>query len=1058
MATQTTSSSSSQSLKAAVWTVLTLVVFCGLTFAYMRVTEPLFTADHSHDIQFTHPETEELVPQPPENRMWAEKHLPNQPWAMEAKYQLRNRDTVLYTNTWDPVDRDHAIRIRPFAMIFQADEDGRQQQPITVSGDSAYLRFEGSIDLESPSPGRIQFGALEGEVTIEGPEGLKITGRNFAFDENSQKIWSDELVAFQYGPHQGRGRGVEIELYAMGPKKAFGTVAVTGAKLFRIRRDVQLKMEVDSSNSNMGLPGSEIANKGNEDENETPLPLLISSHGPFQFDLEQNRGKFSDRVHVERALPDGPADTLDCDELLVELQPKDDEARAQAAERRARMQSTVPGEFVTEPLDPGLMPHTITAKGKPAIVSSPSNQLKIHADEARYGFTDHQIRFQSADRVRVLREQTLLESKQVLLQMSAEGSPQYLQCDGTGTMKHVDVEQGKLMFEAGWESQLHATLNAPDGRQLIRLKEKAVVRQPYEKMGLSADEIEFWMAGDATPQPNDKEEAEGKSKFDVMPSNIQPEEIIARGTVVMVSPQLLAETKELRVNFVKPLEKVAETALLSPQESRQQLILTSQHVPAFASIPPEQLPEGAGTAKPVPTDPLKLVADKIRVLVDRQEMKSKPTLSATEMSSEDQQEALNQIREIITEGNVRIRQDRPDGQPPLTASGDRIVVANEGEGNKQLLKMFGSPAHIRDQGAHIQASQIFVDRMANRAWVEGEGLLELPVNQTPDGKKLAEPTRLDVWWTKKMDFDGQVVKFTGEVRTILAADRLLCKEMQVKLSKPISFAEAGSDFTAPRGPSVASVATPQTGDKKDSSAPPAELQEVYCTGGVEVDGYEYIEGVLKSIRRARFWEFRVDTITGETIASGPGWVMLWRRGERDRAKLANEAVVRANSTIEQDEAQWEFTRVDFHRDMNGNIHDRISKFDHGVEILYGPVLDERTKIDPESLPDEGVRMECSNLRLTQHPEEGEQKAYVEFLAGGNVELEGRSFFAQADTISFDESKGLYMLRSLGERKATIWRQASAGSQSSRADARRMEFIPSKSILKLDQASGLDGVR
>jgi len=77
------------------------------------------------------------------------------------------------------------------------------------------------------------------------------------------------------------------------------------------------------------------------------------------------------------------------------------------------------------------------------------------------------------------------------------------------------------------------------------------------------------------------------------------------------------------------------------------------------------------------------------------------------------------------------------------------------------------------------------------------------------------------------------------------------------------------------------------------------------------------------------------------------------------------------------------------------------------------------------------------------------------LGSGNAELEGRSFHARADTISFDESKGLYVLRSFGNGKATIWRQKQAGGEFSRADAQWMEFVPSRNQLKLDQSVGLD---
>ena len=81
------------------------------------------------------------------------------------------------------------------------------------------------------------------------------------------------------------------------------------------------------------------------------------------------------------------------------------------------------------------------------------------------------------------------------------------------------------------------------------------------------------------------------------------------------------------------------------------------------------------------------------------------------------------------------------------------------------------------------------------------------------------------------------------------------------------------------------------------------------------------------------------------------------------------------------------------------------------------------------------------------------------LANGNAEMEGqnREFHGMADTISYDESKGMFMLRSIGTRKATIWRQTRPGAEPSRAEAQRMEFIPSRNDLKTFGTSGVEGL-
>jgi hypothetical protein len=151
-------------------------------------------------------------------------------------------------------------------------------------------------------------------------------------------------------------------------------------------------------------------------------------------------------------------------------------------------------------------------------------------------------------------------------------------------------------------------------------------------------------------------------------------------------------------------------------------------------------------------------------------------------------------------------------------------------------------------------------------------------------------------------------------------------------------------------------------------------------------------------------------------------------------------------------------RIDFAGLAEGNTKQKFNTFNERVQIIYGPVERYLMVIELDNLTKDAGWMRCQSLRITQkEPPAPEETAPVELLATGNVELEGRTFNARADSISFDESKGLYTLRSQGRRKATIWRQTQLGGDLSRADAQLMNFIPSRNILKLDQATGLDGV-
>jgi len=157
-------------------------------------------------------------------------------------------------------------------------------------------------------------------------------------------------------------------------------------------------------------------------------------------------------------------------------------------------------------------------------------------------------------------------------------------------------------------------------------------------------------------------------------------------------------------------------------------------------------------------------------------------------------------------------------------------------------------------------------------------------------------------------------------------------------------------------------------------------------------------------------------------------------------------------------AGWEYLRITFDGKTIGNTRQQFGTFHDNVHVLYGPVTRPLETIDPDALPADGGWMRSRSLRFEQHAGKGKRPGYVTLLAQGNAELEGRSFHAQADFITFDESKGLYLLRSSGRRNATIWRQKHIGDNPSEVHAQQMKFWPAINQLKLDRATGLDGIQ
>ena len=357
----------------------------------------------------------------------------------------------------------------------------------------------------------------------------------------------------------------------------------------------------------------------------------------------------------------------------------------------------------------------------------------------------------------------------------------------------------------------------------------------------------------------------------------------------------------------------------------------------------------------------------------------------------------------------------------------------------QLIHVLGKPAHIRDPKMHIEGTNIHLDRGKNLAWVVGEGLLQLPVKRTLQGEKLERTQWLDIWWTKHMEFDGETAQFFGDVRTILENHHVNCREMYVLMTKRFSFTD-------------------------ENSGEEADISRVICKDNVDFKSREYEGNQLIEVRRGRFDDFTMDQLTGKTQGAGPGWITAWRRGRGKRAGLSPNATVKANSPLKPDSENWEYFRIDFSGKMNGNTKSRTTQFHDQVQIVYGPVLRPLDVLDPDNLPKDGGWMRSDKLRVTQHeidpsPRSAEKpSSYIDMQAEGNAKLKGRSFHARATFINYDESKGIYILRSLAPYKATMWRQTTIGGKKDRADAQRIVFWPIRNKLELDGVTGLDGFK
>jgi predicted Rdx family selenoprotein len=319
--------------------------------------------------------------------------------------------------------------------------------------------------------------------------------------------------------------------------------------------------------------------------------------------------------------------------------------------------------------------------------------------------------------------------------------------------------------------------------------------------------------------------------------------------------------------------------------------------------------------------------------------------------------------------------------------------------------------------------------------VSGSGWMKFTI---PNQAKLpgldgAANRDLNVHWDESMNFNGLNAEFVGRVEAKLGLAIMHCEQMKVQLLERISF----QSTTLESNPA---------------------LKIIYCRENVRFENSTYFEKKLIDKYRGRVGEFEWNHSTGDVIAQGPGEVQLWRRQQKGSSGFAPKDTIQANRPIPVEIAEWDYTRIQFEGklaghvegDLNGSSERQTATIDDRVEVIHGPVRLPNEKVDQDDLPSRAGTMRCDKLEFRNYPKTDRNPVeYRQLIGIGNAEVEGqvdgRRFTASADDISFDGSKGLYILLAHGKRNARL---TEIGS--SNIAGRRIEFNPQLKSLRGDQ--------
>ena len=1076
-------------------TLVTMALLLSLRVAYGLVVSPLVNPPASRAGINASPrsgqsgepgtDSEEITPpsMPQQRRDLldvAAECLPHAPWSAQARYALRSSNAYIFTEEWEKEENSNRVRFEPFAIVYRAPDAPAEDPPLTIVCDSAVLEFAEKFDIRNPRPGRVVGGSLLGPVTIRGPNGLSAHTHNFSFSEASQRAWSDHEIDFTWGGHSGRAQGIELDLIPQVGKLDEDKPAIAGIRTLRLVSGVHLTLQ----------PGAEDRRPKNQPQptGKTRAPVTVTCSGNFEYKLEVLVAVFHKNVEVIQPTSETQSDRLSTDTLTLEFVREKEESKVAA---------DTPGADGNPADSPADKPRTspagggfsdlkfrwLRAAGPKTVVTSDRSELKATLQELTYDEPAREVTLKGTSPVRVEQKNHRLQSTEIAVTLDEEGDVETAHCRGNGRLvrytgrlpKSEDEPLPRIDFAAKWEGDLRFEPRTDQPGSTIDLQQRVVLTRPGG-MRLLAERVRIWLAEEAAsaeaPQPRRRR---GELNDD---GRTRPERMLALRQVELKSPQMVGATERLEIWFQpgrlgpppagpetiepdvtqqtprakhlanSPLRRVAlrdadlapgvqAAANNRPAPARPKPVNPAPSTlaaPQRASANPQgaEKPGANGPGdNPAPLDPLPGQEvdpgngkTQSPILVSADVIRVQMLLDADDA----------EVERIRTEGHVHVTQNHGPGQIPLDVKGDQLHVWNYTE-ERQVLRVQGKPAHVHDRGLQLEGDDIRFDRGANQASVQGKGVLRMPVRNGIDGKKLPDAQLVDIFWQEKMEFDGQTARFFAGVKTQLNGTELACEEMQVRLTRRVSFIE-------------------------DNAQREPELETVLCRDRVHIKSAEYQENKLQSVRLATGQEFQFEQATGDLLSNGPGILTFWTRNTGKADKPSRTKTGQRNP-IAQGNSPWNFTRVTYSGRMKGNAEKRRSQFFDRVRVIYGPVNTPTEQLDVDRLPEQAGTLRCEELTVTQVVAPRDKSEHVTVLGRGNCEIEGRMkdgyFSALAFSVSFDQSKGMYVLAGDGRRDAELSRESQPGAaQPAVQKAKRFEFFPERNELNVIEASSATG--
>jgi phage gp45-like len=593
--------------------------------------------------------------------------------------------------------------------------------------------------------------------------------------------------------------------------------------------------------------------------------------------------------------------------------------------------------------------------------------------------------------------------------------------NGPGSLHYLpDPAKPTQVLEATWQRSVE--LGREHGQPVLLMEGRP--RAAMTNMGtLAADRIKLYLRelqGAALAAGVGISRSGGSdSKGNVQ---LVPDRLIAAGGVEIQSSQLTGRTEELVTAFRMQSDVTAPAQ--APVDSQA------------ASGPVRQL-----NANPQPGDTqqtFNLDAQRIRMEVYLRGQSILPS-------------------SVVCEGNVVLREVplTNSGEQPLEIRGDQLTIDQLESGTAHIVLTGARPgeapgskkAQLTGRGTTVLTEVVELDQRGNRLWSNGPGEATLILTRGLNSSAPHSAIPVDVSWKGGLQFDGQNVLIEKNVVVAGVDDTLSCDQLSVKLNVPIQFGQSVQQRTV-------------------------DVAEIECRGHVSIDHRSRDDVGVTSHERILLERIAINQQTGAVSGDGPGVIRSTRYGS-GLATLAGPQTGISQQKTEQPRntsgSKLHFLRIEFQRELAGNIYAREISFAGRVRTVYGPVDAWEQELDAtrlEVLPPETVLLSCDKLSINEDPiavavapnaREADRRPLgpVQLEAKGNVRIDGHSesqgtFGAVADRATYEQVKDVFVLEGGLRTPAQLWLQRYPGEQVAPLSAGRIRYDRTTGLPKVER--------